>query len=165
MIQRGNLRNRHQKQNEIVEDYLINYEDHLEILAQRLADLEGGTKSCLAGDGQPRGSDTSDPTGNKGRALTDPDLEKLRRWVLFIEEVVLALPPNFQIIVKRRREYRHKNGPYGWVYPVQQGFAKDMAELYKTSELKEWKSGSTIKNYLKEIQEIVARLAMREKLL
>lgn len=156
---RRTLSQQYQDENLEAKGYLYHLEDRedeLEELKNPPADRD---------EGMPRGPGVGDPTSSQAVALTNPEIVRMEKWLDAIRDMETRLPLHLRIFLKHRRLYRNEQGPKGWVYPTQKGYAADIAAETGQPEEKTWRSRNTMYRYSEELIHVTVRLAIRRGLL
>ncbi|MDT8902209.1 hypothetical protein [Anaeroselena agilis] len=163
----AHLVDRYFKQNRVAEKYMKHYEDQLELLTERIKDVEEAGPSSLRGDQCRNASAISDPTVRKTMAILDAeeDTEKVRRWLALIREVEAGLPEMYLIVIRIWRKHRWKRGSQGWMRQAETEFAAEMAKLHAKDEADTYRSKQTLEGYWDFIIQITVRAAVARGLL
>lgn len=90
----------------------------------------------------------------------DPD------WIALAEHVEADLSVRDQIILRLRRKYRHRRGPYGWTEPMAKEYAEEVARLTgQTAAEVGTRHRNTLASWWNRIITYTVREAIRQKLL
>ncbi len=109
-----------ERRKKIVSKYLLFYPDIKKQYIKERSDIL--QSSSAPPDGLPRGTKTSDTTGDRAqRSMSLPDAD----WMKLVEDVAKDISPRMQIYLKLRQEYRHGRN---WFIPVQSKYCYAVAE-------------------------------------
>ena len=92
--------------------------------------------------------------------------EKTTDWIALAEHVEADLSVRDQIILRLRRKYRHRRGPYGWTEPTAKEYAEEVARLTgQTAAEVGTRHRNTLASWWNRIITYTVREAIRQKLL
>jgi hypothetical protein len=154
-------------ENRIVQGWLLEYKQRKERYDRRRDDVLHS--SPQPPDGMPRGSATSNPTGQNGERLVELT-EEVGRWLELIEDVQLGLNWKMQLILKLRREAIYirgkRRGRPAWVSYVQVHYCEEVATREGKRLETVWVDRErTFYEWWERILDYTARLAAKRGLL
>jgi len=128
----------------------------LQITEEKILECRGSNETGI------RGSKPGDETANRGQAMAAPDITRTKKWLAVIDRIEKALPQHLKVLLRLRREYRHRRGPNGWMPIVQHRYAEVMAKLTCQREEETYRSASRMADYWDEIVNFTVREAIEE---
>lgn len=158
--------NDYAEENRIASGWLLHYADRLTYHAIRRQESEEATVSALGGDGQPRGSDISDPTAKRALELATEDIEKTEAWLAVIREVEDEIfEIKLRVWLTVRREFRGLKGRHEWLPRAARRYGEEMAKELGMPEEKVYRSDSMLLKYWDVLVDFTVRKAIRRGLL
>lgn len=149
------------RDNEIASDWLLYYPFRRRQYYEDLLDVENST---------PVSAEVNVKTGpgnqTMQKAVKLVELSRTELWLQCVEDVEGIFSEKKLIFLQARREAAYMvktvRGRPAWVVYVQRHYAERMAVRYNTTPDKFWVSETTLKEWWREIVEIVARVAIKK---
>lgn len=151
----NNLQTQYKNENVITAEWLLHFDSRKVRYQQRREEIECGGKACMNGEESIRASvGGGGVTATKAVELASPWMQHAEKWLPFVPEALVQLPPHMQALVRLMQAHRLSSGR---VAKVAEAYAVEMRLPYVSEK--------RIDRLWEKTVNIMAREAIRRRVL